>query len=364
MSEVSEAVLTVDLDALAANFAVLRREAGGAEVAPALKADGYGLGVGPIARRLWAEGARRMFVARLSEGLALRAILPEAQIYVLDGCMPGEAARFWAAGLTPVLNSLPQIETWLAFARGQGRTLEAAIHVDTGMNRLGLRPEEADMLVAASDRLRGVEVGLIMSHLACAGEPSHPLNARQAERFAAVRALFPDARASLANTAGTFSGPAYRFDMVRPGVGLYGGGPFEVPHPGIAAVARLDAPILQIRSVPVGESVGYGATWTAARPTRAAILAAGFADGVLRGLGARGYGWLHGRAWPFIGRISMDLIAIDVTEADSVQIGERVQLLGPDVPLDEVARAAGTVPYEVLTRPAHRIARRYIGAGA
>jgi len=201
-------LLTVDLDALAANYATLRAHAGGAEIAPAVKADAYGLGADRVALRLWDEGARSFYVARLDEGVALRATLGDraAAIYVLDGVTPGSGATLEAAGLIPVLNSLPQVEAWSSQARG--RMLEAALHIDTGMNRLGLRPEEAVVLVGAMDRLKHVQVSLVVSHLACAGEPAHPLNARTLERFTEAASAFPQARRRLANSGGSFLGEA------------------------------------------------------------------------------------------------------------------------------------------------------------
>jgi alanine racemase len=362
-ADAAEAHLTVDLDALAANYALLAREAGGAEVAPALKADAYGLGDGPVARRLWTEGARRFFVARLSEGEALRAALEarEAVVYVLDGCTPGSAPALAAARLTPVLNSLAQVDAWSAYARKRDLRLDCALHLDTGINRLGLRPEEAVALANAPDRTARLDIGLVMSHLACASDPAHPMNAAQAEAFARLSERFPGALRSLANSAGVFLGEAFRFDVVRPGISLYGGGPFGRPEPRLKAVATLVAPILQVRTVPPGESVGYGATFTAERPTRVAVLAAGYADGILRSLSPRGRGWLHGRPCPLLGRVSMDLIAIDVTEVPQAQPGERVELLGPNAPVDEAAQAAGTIAYELLVRIGARARRTYLG---
>lgn len=358
----AESLLTVDLEALAANYRTLVEAARGAEVAPAVKADAYGLGVAPVSRRLWDEGARRFFVARLAEGIELRRELGgrEAQILVLDGCAPGAADALSTAGLVPVLNSLPQIEAWTAHGRGAGRALPAALHIDTGINRLGLRPEEARALADAPDRLRGLDLDLVISHLACAAEPDHPMNAAQAARFAELAGLFPDARASLANSAGTFLGPDFRFDMVRPGISLYGGGPFGRPDPRIRAVARLEAPILQVRSVPPGESVGYGATFTATHTTRLAIVAAGYADGVLRSEGSRGHAWLDGRPCPLIGRVSMDLIAVDVTEVPAARPGEMVELLGANIPVDDAA-AGATIAYELLVRIGGRSRRVWTG---
>ncbi|KRA60292.1 alanine racemase [Caulobacter sp. Root655] len=360
MTETS--VLTLDLDALASNHAVLRAQAGGAEIAPAVKADGYGLGAALVAARLWDEGARSFYVARLSEGLALRRALGDraATIYLLDGVTPGSAPAIEAARLTPVLNSLPQIEAWNSHARG--RVLDAALHIDTGMNRLGLRPEEAVVLTGAMDRLGHVNIDLVISHLACASEPGHPLNAHQLTRFTETAALFPDARRSLANSGGIFLGDDYRFDQARPGISLYGGGPRDVPDARIKAVATLEAPILQVRVMPRGESIGYGATYTASQTTRVAILAVGYADGLPRAAHPRGAVWFDGARRPLLGRVSMDLIAVDVTDCDAARPGAMMQVIGPDLPVDDAAAAAGTTAYELLTRIAPR-ARRVAKGG-
>jgi alanine racemase len=362
LTDPSDARLTIDLDALAANYRALKAQAGGVEVAPAVKADAYGLGAAIVADRLWAEGARAFYTARLSEGVALRQSLGdrEATIHVLDGVTPGSAPALEAAGLTPVLNSLPQIEAWNSHARG-GR-LKAAIHVDTGMNRLGLRLEEIRVLLGAMDRLKHVEVVQVMSHLACANEPDHPLNARQLERFQEAAALFPDARRSLANSAGIFLGGPYAFDQVRPGISLYGGGPRDVPDDRIKAVATFEAPILQVRNVPRGESIGYGGAFTASDNTRVAIIAAGYADGLPRAAHPRGSVWFDGQRRPILGRISMDLSAVDITDCDAARPGAMVQIIGPDLPVDDAAAAAGTTAYELLTRIAPR-ARRAVKGG-
>lgn len=357
----TEARLTLDLDALAANYAALSRRAGDVALAPAVKADGYGLGAGRIADRLWAEGARTFYVARLSEGVALRQALRdrEATIYVLDGATPGSGDTLEGAKLTPVLNSLPQIEAWNAQARA-GR-LRAALHVDTGMNRLGLRPEEVKVLVGAFDRLKRLDLELVISHLACADVPSHPLNQSQLERFQEAAALLPNARRSLANSAGLFLGEAYRFDQARPGISLYGGGPEGVPHPEIRAVATVEAPILQVRVVPRGETVGYGAEWAAPDTTRVAIVAAGYADGVLRASHPNGQAWFDGARRRLLGRVSMDLIAVDITDCDAARPGAMIELFGPNLPIDEAAKAAGTSAYELLTRIAPRARTVVVG---
>ena len=352
--------LTIDLDALAKNHATLRAVAAGAEVAPVVKADAYGLGAGPVSRRLWAEGARRFFVARLQEGEALREQLgPDrpAAIYVLDGAPSGSCPRLAALRLTPVLSSIEQIRDASGFARDGGR-LEVALHVDTGMNRLGLRPDEVGALTAQD--LEGLDVGLLMSHLACSGDPDQPLNRLQLDCFRAVGDRFPGARRSLANSAGVFMGPDYHFDLVRPGIALYGGGPSERHDPRIRSVACLQAPVLQVRTVQPGESVGYGASFVADRPTRAAILAVGYADGVLRSGAAGGGAWLAGGFRRFLGRISMDLATVDVTGAGEVTPGDMAELFGERLAVDDAARAAGSNSYELLTRISCRVERSYI----
>lgn len=355
--------LTVDLDALADNHAVLKQLAGAAEVAPVVKADGYGLGSGPVARRLWAEGARTFFVARLEEGETVRSELgPErpARILVLDGATAGSAPRLVRDQLIPVLNSPGQVEIFGAWARANG-PVPAALHLDTGMHRLGLTLDELEVLTAAPDRLQGLTVELLMSHLACADQGEHRLNAQQAGRFKKARALMPGVPGSLANTGGVFLGPEFHHDLVRPGIGLYGGGPFGKTHPQLKPVAALHAPILQVRAVSEGETVGYGASFTADRAYRVAVVAAGYADGVLRSSAGRGRVWFSGDHRRILGRISMDLMVVDVTGCEDAQPGAMVELLGPHVPVDEAAEAAGTASYEVLTRLGHRAEHVYIG---
>ncbi|MEO8113107.1 MAG: alanine racemase [Phenylobacterium sp.] len=348
--------LTIDLDALAHNHAVLVREAGAAEVAPVVKADGYGLGAGPVARRLWAEGARSFFVARLAEGEALRAALgPDrpATILVLDGFADGAGERLAAAGLTPVLCALPQVAAAGAWAKAHG-SMAVALHVDTGMNRQGLTLEDAHGL-----DLRRLDVSLVMSHLGSAADPLDPRNAGQLGRFREVRALFPDSRASLTASAGVFLGEAYRFDLVRPGISLYGGGPREQPDERLRAVATLTAPILDIRSLQAGDVVGYGSSVRVERPMRVAMIAAGYADGVIRAAKAGGYAWLAGGRRPLL-IVNMDILAIDLGNAEA-QVGQAVELLGPNALLDDLAQAAGTVAHEVLVRISGRAERTWLG---
>jgi alanine racemase len=363
MAEPATARLTVDLDALAHNYAVLGREAEGAEVAPMLKSDGYGLGAAPLGKRLWAEGARSFFVARLAEGEALRAALgPKrpCQISVLDGMIPGSAPRLATAALTPVLTSLAQIAEASAWATQTDRPLPAILHVDTGMNRQGLTPEEARAIAQSTDRLRGLEIGLVMSHMGSASEPDNPRNARQLEGFLEVRALFPRARASLSASAGIFLGPDYRFDLVRPGVSLYGGGPQGTPDPRLKAVATLTAPILDLRHLKPGDVVGYGESVRIDHATRAAVAGVGYSDGVIRAARSGGYVWLAGGRRALLA-INMDILIFDLGDAPA-EIDDQVEIIGPNALIDDLATAGGTVAYEVLVRLSRRAERVYIGS--
>lgn len=354
--------LTIDLEALAHNYATLKSHAGQAEMAPVVKADGYGLGAGPVARRLWAEGARRFFVARLSEGETLRAALgPQrpASIHVLDGFTAGAGPALAASNLTPALTSLDQIAAAQTFALVTGGPIEVGLHVDTGMNRQGLTYDEARAVAQAPDRLKGMTVSLIMSHLGSATTPADPRNIAQLQRFQTVRALFPDAKASLAASAGIFLGDAYRFDIVRPGVSLYGGGPEERTDARLRTVAILQAPILDIRVIRTGETLGYGAGVVVAQPTRVAIVGAGYADGVIRAARGCGEAWVGGKRRPML-VVNMDLIVIDIGDTPA-QVGDQVELLGPNALLDDLATAGGTVAHEILVRLSARAERAYLG---
>lgn len=343
----SPAELTVDLAALAANFHTLEAVAG-APVHPVVKADAYGLGAAACARRLLAEGARAFFVARTREGEALRAALGAgAVIYVLDGCPAGRGARLRNAGLRPVLNTPAQLAEWRAAGGGP-----CGVQIDTGMNRLGFRPE------LAPDPFDGLE--LVLSHLACADDPAEPMNCRQRDAFDAVSARYPGATRSFANSGGVFLGPAYAFDAVRPGICLYGGGPEGRPDARIRPVATLTAEVLQVREVPAGETVGYARTFTAERPSRIATCAAGYADGVLRSSTPAGRAFVAGELRPIVGRISMDVCAVDVTGLDVV-VGDRIELFGSARLIDDAATAAGTIAYELLTAVSARVPRRYVG---
>ena len=334
------AELRVAEDAIVENWRYFRKLAPSAAVSAVVKADAYGLGAARAARALAQAGARVFFTATFAEAALVRRALGEGpQIFVLNGPGESDAALLAEAKLTPILNSLAQIKLW----GGRGA---AGLHIDTGMNRLGLGPEE---LPHAAVALKDGGLALVMSHLACASDLRHPFNAVQLKRFVDAATLFPRAPRSLASTGGVLIGPDYHFDLVRPGIGLYGSGGLDGDNPELAVVATVQAPILQVRDVEPGESFGYGATFTAARRMRTATVALGYADGYLRSLSGRGYGFLGGAKRPILGRISMDLTIIDVTGCAEAQPGAMVEFLGPNAPLDDIAALAGTAPYEVLT---------------
>jgi alanine racemase len=363
----ARAVLSIDLDALRANWTTLNRNSGSAECAGVIKADAYGLGLEPIARALIAEGCRTFFVATLDEGRRLRAVDPGATIYILDGLLPGAAEYYAGFDLRPVLSSLAEVHEWSRFSSARQRRLPAAIHVDTGINRLGMMPSEVDDLARDTDVLSGFALALVMSHLACADEQSHLMNDRQRALFDHLRAKLPAARASLANSGGTFLGAPFHYDLVRPGIALYGGRAFEGgPNP-MRTVVTLQARILQVREIAAGETVGYGATFVAERPTRIATIACGYADGFLRALsGTPGRPGPDGYIGPhpvrLVGRVSMDLITLDVTDVppDHAVRGGLVELMGQRVTVDDLTDRAGTIGYELLTRLGRRVHRVYV----
>ncbi|MYG51718.1 MAG: alanine racemase [Rhodospirillaceae bacterium] len=360
-------VLTVDLDALAANWRLLRDRMGGPEAgracAAVVKADGYGLGAVPVARRLASEGCATFFVAHAEEGVVLRRALPEAEIIVLNGLLPGDAPLYSRHRLAPCLNDTGQVRAWLEHCAEAGPT-PAALHVDTGMTRLGLDPQDLDAVdLEALNALPGL---VVMSHLACADEPDHPLNRRQQAAFAEIRPRFPAARASLANSSGLFLGADYRFDLGRPGYSLYGGNP--TPSAGanpMRPVVRLQVPVLQVREIRGRRTVGYGATAGTAPPAWIATLAAGYADGYLRAMSNRGAVFIDGRACPVTGRVSMDLLTVDVTEAvqagSEIRPGTLADLIDARHTIDDVAGHADTIGYEILTNLGSRYRRRYPG---
>jgi alanine racemase len=362
------ALLTIDLDALAANYGRLRELAGKAECAAVVKADAYGLGMAEVAPVLWRQGCKTFFVATPGEGRALRKLLPNAVIYVLAGLMPGTADDYRKHNLRPVLNSADEIKEWASVSAKAGEALPCAVHIDSGMNRLGLSAAEVEALAAARELWSSLTLSLVMSHLACADEPEHPKSETQRKVFDRLRARLPKALASLSNSAGMLLGHSYLYDLVRPGIALYGGRPQRSGPHAFAPVVHLMGRILQVRDVPPGETVGYGATRTLKRPSRVATVSVGYADGFFRSLstkdGETGFVAYAGHhAAPILGRVSMDLITIDVTdvpEAFSAR-GDWIELIGPHVTAQALAHHAGTIDYEVLTNLGARAFRRYIG---
>ncbi len=351
------AFLEIDLDAIATNWRLLSARHVSGPVAGVVKADGYGLGAREVAARLYREGCRHFFVALLTEALAIRALLPGAMLAVLSGPLPGSEPAYRAHGITPVLGALAEIDAWRESGGGS-----AILHVDTGMNRLGLPEAELATLAARPARLAGIETRWVMTHLVAAELPEDPANAAQRARFAAACAALPPAPRSLANSSGLFLGADFASDLARPGAALYGINPTPgQPNP-MRPVVRLWARVLQIRDVPEGEGVGYNATWRAKRPSRIATAGIGYADGWHRSLSNRGGAVFDGRPVPLVGRVSMDLTTYDVTDHPGISAGDRLELIGPSCTPDAVAAEAGTNGYEVLTSLGRRFQRLYRGA--
>ena len=352
--------LVVDLGAVQANFRTLQQQAGpGCEVAGVVKADAYGMGARRVAAAMARAGCRTCFVATPDEGAAVRPVVPEAAVHVLAGGadLPAES------GLIPVLNHPGDTERRQATAAAAGRPLAAAVHVDTGMNRLGYEAADWRAFCVEPDRRSGLDIGVVMSHLAVAEIPDHPLNAMQLARFEAARNLAPFApRASLANSSGIWLPDAFRFDMVRAGAALYGINPTPARANPMAGVARLVGRILQVRSVDRGEGVGYGHAWVSPNARRVATVSAGYADGYPRHLGNAGRVAIGDHVAPVVGRISMDLVTVDVSGVPDhvAQPGALVDLLGHLVPVDHVAEHGGTIGYEILARLGRRVPRLYV----
>ena len=357
--------LAIDLGALSGNWQDLAARAGDAATAAVVKGDAYGIGIAPAARALAEAGCHSFFVALPEEGISVREAVSDAAIYVLGGLLPGAGDTYAAADLRPVLNSRPEIEEWIALRR-TGVPTSAALHIDTGMNRLGLTLGELRKLAERRDLREALGLSLVMSHLACADTPEHPLNRKQLAAFRAVRTLIPDMPASLANSAGIFLGPEYHFDVVRPGIALYGGRSVNGVENPMRPVVKLEALVLQVREGKAGETVGYGASETLRRQSRIAIVGVGYADGYQRRAGASdrrmgASGFLRGVPAPILGRVSMDLIALDVTEIPGAERGDWVELFGTNIAVDDVAAHADTIGYEFLTALGRRYRRTYVG---
>ena len=358
----SAATLAIDLGAVVANWRMLCRHHPSGAVAGVVKADAYGLGATHVAPALLAAGCRHFFVALLDEALAIRDRLPGAMVVVLGGPLPGSEPEYVAHDITPVLNALSELDAWAATAHRIGRPLPALLHIDTGMSRLGLDPRELSTLQADHARLAGIDLRYIMTHLVASEEPGDPLNHHQAERFAAACAGLPPASRSFANSSGIFLGTAWGSDLARPGAALYGLNPKPGrPNP-MQQTVRLTARVLAVRAVETGDSVGYNATWHAARPSRIATVGVGYADGWHRSLSNRGSAVFDGTPIPLVGRVSMDLTTFDVTDHPAVQPGSMLELLGPSQTPDDLASIAGTNGYEVLTSLSRRYHRTYLPA--
>jgi alanine racemase len=360
-------ILTIDLGAIEDNWRTLSRRAMPSECAAVIKADAYGCGIAKVAHHLALAGCRTFFVADLAEARAVRAVTGEPAIYVLNGLMPGTAAAYAELRARPVIGSLVELAEWDAFCGTHQWHGGAALHVDTGMNRLGISANEA---AALAPRIRAENHGitLVMSHLACAEAPAHPLNDRQIRLFREVRLLYRGIPSSLANSSGIFLGNAAHCDVVRPGVALYGVNPTPGRSNPMRAAIRLEGRIVHVRTVAKGETVGYGASWTARYAARIAVVAAGYADGYLRAASATNESpgadaIVAGKRCPIAGRISMDLLAVDVTALPdkAARRGDLATLIGDEITVDDLASAAGTIGYEVLTslgRRYHRVYRR------
>lgn len=363
------AFLTVDVGAIVANWRLIRDRVGpDCEAAAVVKADCYGLGADRIAPALAAAGCRTFFVATIDEGMALRRVVPdECTIHVLGGPLPGAAADLAEHRLTPVLNSLEQIGQWAGYAAATERRLDAVLHLDTGMSRLGLDAAAVERLAADSSLLAGFNPLVVMSHMACADEAEHPKNRDQLGRFTALsERLGLGVRRSLGASSTIFLGPDYHFDLVRPGAALYGLNPTpDRPNP-MAGVVRLQARILQVRDVDTPMTVGYGASHRVSGKGRVAVAAIGYADGQFRSLGNRGFGVIEGERVPVVGRISMDLTTFDVSALapERARPGALIELIGDHQPADMLADSAGTIGYEILTALGRRFLRNYVGEAA
>jgi alanine racemase len=353
--------LTIDLDAIAANWRLLDARHVG-QTAGVVKANAYGLGAAYVAPKLFAAGCRNFFTAHLSEALTIRPLVGDATVMVLHGMLPGEEVEFSQHGIIPVLSSLPEIALWAAEARRLGRKLPALLQADTGMSRLGLSQAETNILFNNRALLDGISITHVMTHLMNAEIPGHPSNAAQYQRIREFQARVPEAKLSLANSSGLFLEAKFASDLARPGAALYGVNPTpERPNP-LNPVVQLHGRIIALRDIEPGTEVGYNGVWAARRPSRIATVAVGYADGYFRSLTNQAFGYFDGTPAPLVGRVSMDLTTFDVTGIANLNLGDSLELLGPHCTPDDLARAANTNGYEILTALGARYQRHYIGA--
>lgn len=359
--------ITVDLGRIAANWRALAEKVAPARCAAVVKADAYGLGAERVIAALVRSGCTAFFIATPGEAETARRVAPDADIYALDGLVGNAAAAFAHLAVKPVLSTLDDVVAWSALCRARGERLPAAFHIDTGLHRLGLPVRDVRRLVAEPSMMAGIELDLVMSHLASADNPRDPKNREQLLTFETLSALFPGVQRSLAASDGLMLGPPYHFDMVRPGYALYGGQASQVAPAPVQAAVSVAARILAVADVAPGETVGYSATWRAKRPSRIATIAAGYADGVPRNASAPdgrpgGHVLISGHLAPIVGRISMDLITVDVTDLPegAAMPGEFAKLIAEDLTIEDAGFSAGTIGYEILTRLGHRFTRLYL----
>jgi alanine racemase len=360
-------LILIDLAQLSANWRALARHVAPAECAAVVKADAYGVGAERVIPALYGAGCRTFFVATLDEAAQARQLASNARIYVLDGLEPGAARETARLDVTPALSNIDDARAWALLADNGTRAPPVALHVDTGLHRLGMSAKEVRELARDAALLERLDISLIMSHLACADEAAHPKNREQLDVFHRLRAGLPPARASLAASDGLMLGKAFHLDLVRPGYALYGGQAAPGRTTPVNAIVRVKARILKVHDVAVGGHIGYAASYRAQSPRRIATIAAGYADGVFRHASATnetpgGAVAIGGQRAPIVGRVSMDLITVDITDIDAPapQRGDFVDLIGPDLPIEAVGRAAGTIGYEVLTRLGPRFHRVYL----
>lgn len=363
--------LTIDLDALVTNWKMIGAHAPASESAGVLKANAYGLGMEPVASALWKAGCRTFFVALAHEGVRLRAHLPDARIFFMGGLFPDSIPAILENRLIPLLGSRYEMDAWRLQTGQSGRTAPCGLQIDTGMNRLGVDFDDCYTLISKTGFREQFDLKLVMSHLCCADEADHPKTALQRERFVQIKEILPGVPASLANSAGVFLGPDYHFDIIRPGIGVYGGRAVNGGENPFLPVAQLEGRIVQVRTVKSGETIGYGGTYTFTRDSKVAMIAVGYGDGYPRAASGSGVamryvtpgpkGFLGGYRIPVVGRISMDITALDVTDLPDgiAEPGRFIELFGPNMPLDAVADACGTIGYELLTSLGGRPMRTY-----
>lgn len=355
-------VLTISLKALAANYRHFQDKVGETcAVAGVVKADAYGLGLKPIVEALTVLNCPQYFVATLDEAIQLRHVNAKAPVAVLGGLFHGAEEEYLAHNITPVLNSPDDIARWKNLVHQKEQSLPALLHIDTGMNRLGLSADETSALLQDKTQIEGIEIKTIMTHFACADDKDHPLTKKQAHDFANIAQHFPSAQKSLANSPGLFRSDAYHHDMVRPGYSLYGGNPTpELDNP-MQGVVSLNARILQTRQCKKGESIGYGASHIFDQDRVTATIGMGYADGFQRSANAQKHVYYQGQSCPIIGRVSMDLVTVDLTHLEQKpKAGDMLEILGPHQTIDDLANAIGTIGYEILTSLGRRYARTYI----